>query len=69
MTKISENEYRILKGHFSDIGRSIPSARARKTGHISPQYVKRVLMGIEKRDNETTRLIFQKAQELLRVLK
>lgn len=68
MKKIETKDLEILRGHFSAIGRSIPSKRSR-TGYISRKYVYLVVNGIVAIDNPTTRAIIQKAEKIINTLK
>ena len=56
------------RGLYSAIGRTIPSIRSKKKGHISHTYVQRVLEGEVTRDNETTREIWRKAKAIQEIL-
>lgn len=68
MKNFDKSDLRLLKGSLSAIAMSIPSSRSR-TGHLSWQYVYRVVNGKETRDNKTTRAIREKAGKIIKTLK
>lgn len=64
MKKFDNAELEILRGNFTAIGKSIKSSRSR-TGYISRRYVYAVVNGKIRRDNATTRAIYEKAEKII----
>lgn len=67
MTRNNKSQIKFNNGIYKAIALHIPSKKS-ASGHLSPEYVSKVLNGKVTRDNHTTRAIKEKAAAVLDAL-